>query len=115
MAVVMIYGFSGRYSGESEYQWHSPEPGSGHKCMLFLRQTEEIDDAEAAISEARKYGFTELTNISCGGLQIEAMNTDKYRGFAGFYEEALKDGSALVFYPNQASADSAATTNTSKP
>ncbi len=111
MAVVMIYGFSGHYNGESEYQWHAPAIGNTHKCMLFLRQTEEIGDAEAAISEALKYGFTELTNISCGGLQIEVLNTDKYRGFAGFYEEALNDGSALVWYPNQASADSTASTS----
>ena len=111
----MIYGFSGHYSGESEYQWHAPAIGNTHKCMLLLRQVEKIDDAEAAISEALKYGFSELTNLRCGRLKIEALNTDKYRGFAGFYEEALKDGSALLFYPNQASADSAATTNTSKP
>ncbi len=115
MAVVMIYGFSDHYNGESEYQWNAPAIGNTHKCMLFLRQTEEIDNAEAAISEALKYGFSELTNLRCGRLKIEALNTGQYRGFAGFYEEALKDGSALLFYPNQASADSAATTNTSKP
>lgn len=115
MAVVMIYGFSGHYSGESEYRWQAPESGSRHKCMLFLRQIEGIDDAKAAISEALKYGFSELTNLRCGRLKIEVLNTDKYRGFAGFYEEALNDGSALLYYPNQASADSAATTNTSKP
>ena len=43
-----------------------------------------------------------------GKLQVEVLNTDLYRGFAGFYEGALQNGSTLVFYPNKAAGGTAA-------
>ena len=99
MSVVMLYAFSGRYSGDSEYSWSNPEAGETHRCMLFLRQESDADSFGVAQAEARKYGFVELENLRVGKFQVEALNTDAYRGFAGFYEEALIDGSALVYYP----------------
>ena len=39
------------------------------------------------------------TDTRRGALKVEVLTTDMYRGFAGFYEEALRTGSALVYYP----------------
>lgn len=101
MAVVMIYGFTGRYSGASEYQWNHPEPGAVHSCILFLRQESDSNDVQAATSECRRYGFTEIENMQYGKLDVDVLNADLYRGFARFYESALEEGSTLVYYPNK--------------
>jgi hypothetical protein len=105
MVRIAIYGFSGRYSGPSEYEWEHPQLGASHKCMLFLRQHSEANEHESALAECRKYGFSDVENMRFGMLQIDALNTDLYRGFSGFYEEALHSGSALVYYPNKESSD----------
>jgi hypothetical protein len=102
MTAVVVYGFTGQYSGPSEYDWTHPHVGDTHKCMLFLRQPEDLDAYPDAEIECRRYGFTEIQFSGCGKLQIDVLNTDAYRGFAGFYEEALSHGSALVYYPNKA-------------
>jgi hypothetical protein len=31
---------------------------------------------------------------------VESLNTDRGKKFAGFYEEAIVEGSSLVYYPN---------------
>ena len=108
MSVVMLYGFTGVYSGDPEYDWDHPELGAVHKCMLFLRQKSESDDFLSAEFECRRYGFTDIHSIRVGKLQVEALNTDLYRGFAGFYEEALKEGSAFVFYPTKVTGSGSA-------
>ena len=109
MTVVMIYGFTGRFCGDSEYTWNHPAMDAVHKCMLFLRQDDESDECDAAVTECRKYGFVDIENMRVGKLQIDALNTDLYRGFAGFYEGALSEGSSLVFYPNKSSDCTVAT------
>ena len=108
MTVVVIYGFSGKYSGSLEYTWNHPEIGATHKCMLFLRQESDSNEYDTAMAECRKYGFIEIENVRYGKLRVEVLNTDLYRGFAGFYEGALREGSTLVFYPNKDAASSAA-------
>jgi len=107
MVVVMIYGFTGRFSGDTEYNWNHPERNEFCKCLLFMRQDSELEELENARSECRKYGFVDVTNMRAGKLQIEALKTDLYRGFADFYEEALSQGSALVFYPDGGAGDGA--------
>ena len=99
MSVVAIYGFHGVFSGKRQYEYRHPEVGARHKCMLFLAQDDEASIEDAARAECRKYGFLEPEFTGYGPLKVEVLNTDQYRGFAGFYEEALKDGSALVYYP----------------
>ena len=108
MTVIVIYGFTGKYAGNAEYEWNHPEVGATHKCMLFLRQDSESNEYQTAVAECGRYGFTEIENMRYGTLQIEALNTDLYRGFAGFYEGALQDGSTLLFYPNKGASGSAA-------
>ncbi|WP_416058268.1 hypothetical protein [Stenotrophomonas maltophilia] len=98
--VVMIYGFTGRYAGPSGYEWNAPEIGAHHRAMLFLRQDEARDAFDLAQAECARFGFDEIRDLRCGRLQVEALSTDAYRGFAGFYEEALAEGSALLYYPN---------------
>lgn len=102
MPVVMIYGFTGQYAGNSEYDWNHPERNDVYKCMLFLRQESESPDFENAKSECRRYGFADISDMRVGKLHVEVLNTDLYRGFSGFYEEALAHGGTLVFYPDAA-------------
>ncbi len=108
MTRIAIYGFSGRYSGPSVYDWEHPQVGAVHKCMLFLRQHSDTSEHDLALSECQKFGFCNVENMRFGILQIDALNTDLYRGFAGFYEEALRSGSALVYYPNTGPEDGVA-------
>lgn len=102
MSVVMIYGFTGTYEGPTDYDWQHPAGGATHKCMLFLHQPGDSDAYQDALTECQRYGFGSVQFSACGKLQIDVLNTDSYRGFSGFYEEALAHGSALVFYPNEA-------------
>ena len=108
MTIVAIYGFTGRYSGTSEYDWNHPEVGATHKCMLFLKQESDSGQFESAMAECRRYGFEAIENMRYGKLSVEVLNTDLYRGFSGFYESALAEGSTLVFYPNEARSNGAA-------
>lgn len=100
MITVAIYGFEARFDGPSEYEYRYPEVGAIHKCMLFLAQSTDEGAWELARSECRKYGFVETWAMQFGLLKPEVLNSDAYRGFAGYYEEALREGSALVYYPN---------------
>jgi hypothetical protein len=77
-----------------------PEIGAKHKCMIFLTQDGTEGAWSLAEEECANYGFKHTWDMTFGLLQIEVLNTDAYRGFAGFYEEALRDGSSLVYYPN---------------
>jgi hypothetical protein len=101
MVVVMLYRLRGRYSGPSEYEWHHPAPGAIHNCLLFLRQGNAHERHAEAEVESRRYGFTGVEILSCGKLDVGVLNTDLYRGFSGFYEEAMSEGSALVIYPSE--------------
>jgi len=98
--IVMVYGFTGRYAGTTEFEWNAPEPGAVHNAMLFLRQDDERDAFDLAQAECARFGFDQINDLRCGRFQVDALNTDAYRRFAGFYEEALAEGSALVYYPN---------------
>lgn len=40
-----------------------------------------------------------------GKIQIDLLNADLYRGFARFYEEALISGAALLYCPDDATAN----------
>ena len=101
MSVVLVYGFTGTFIGKNEYEYSYPNLNDTHQCMLFLFQERDESDIELATNECKKYGF-DIISINHGGpLNLEALNTDAYRGFSGFYEEALENGSSLVFSPNK--------------
>lgn len=100
MTVIYVYGFTGKYTGSPEYDYQHPELGATHNCMLFLRQDEDADQFLLAEAESKKYGFGEFLSVGAGKFVIDVLNTDTYRGFSGFYKEALESGSALVYYPN---------------
>ena len=99
MPVGVIYSFSAKYAGNPEFEWHHPEVGNVHKCILFLRQADDTDEYGLALAECRRFGFQDVSFARRGVLKVEVLNTDTYRGFAGFYDEALREGSALVYYP----------------
>lgn len=100
MKTVVLYGFRGRFAVEPEYEYKCPVMGDAHNCLLFIAQDSQELDFEAAIKEGLRYGFSELENLRGNPLIVDVLNTDTYRGFAGFYEEALQEGSSLVYYPS---------------
>ncbi|MBP7622481.1 MAG: hypothetical protein KA763_00810 [Xanthomonadales bacterium] len=100
MPTVFVYGFRGKYTGSPVYDYSHPELNATHKCMLFLSQESDQSQMHLAGAECLKYGFGEYEFSRAGRLDIDSLNTDTFRGFSGYYEEALSQGSALVFYPN---------------
>jgi hypothetical protein len=100
MKTVIIYGFQGRFNGKSEYAYTYPEIGAIHKCMLFVAQQDQGLNFENAIKEGLRYGFSDMENLKGNPLKVEILNTETYRGFSSFYEEAIERGSSLVYYPN---------------
>jgi hypothetical protein len=97
---VVLYGFEGEFVGGNEYDYNHPELHHVHKCLLFLAQDREHPDFEFATAECSKFGFAKLKNLTGKPLKVDVLNTDNFRGFAGFYEEALNEGSSIVYYPN---------------
>ena len=100
MSTVFLYGFNGTFSGFSEYDWEAPKSGENHDCLLFLYQKLDEANYSEATLEIDKYGFINVENLKGNSLKVQTLNTPTYRGFSGFYEGAIKDGSVLVYYPN---------------
>ena len=100
MSKVFIYGFEGTFVGKSEYEYGYPNLNDSHKCMLFIHQVSEESDIEFASKECKKYGFDILSINTGKPIHVEVLNSDNFKKFKGFYEEALEDGSSLVYYPN---------------
>ncbi|WP_127347350.1 hypothetical protein [Pseudidiomarina mangrovi] len=100
MKTIVLYGFEGEFVGGNEYDYNHPELHHVHKCILFLAQDSEHPDFEFVTTECSKFGFANLKNLTGKPLKVDVLNTDSFRGFAGFYEEALNEGSSIVYYPN---------------
>lgn len=100
MITVVIYGFEGKFNGKSEYDYAFPKIGDIHKCMLFLKQENDELNFDFATSEISKFGFSDLVDLKANAIRVEVLNTDGFKRFAPFYEEALEEGSSLVYYPN---------------
>jgi hypothetical protein len=99
MTVVAIYGFHGVFEGQQDYDYRHPEIAAAHKCMLLLAQPDDGRAEDTARVDCAKYGFPAPDFTGFGPLKVEVLSTKQYRSFAGFYEEALSDGSALLYYP----------------
>jgi hypothetical protein len=99
MASVVIYKFKGRYTGNPKYEYQAPEAGATHDCILFIAQASEDGLYGPALIETENYGFSDVVFSGHGLLQTDVLKTEQYQGFAGLYEEALQEGSALVYYP----------------
>ena len=100
MKCVFIYGFQAKFVGNEKYEYSTPNLGDTHKCMLFLAQEISEVEFDNATIEIGKYGFEDVENLAGNRLKVEVLSSDSFKGFAGFYTEALSTGSSLVFYPN---------------
>lgn len=97
---VYVYRFRGKYTGKPKYSYDHPELNDVHSCMLFLAQETDFTEFDKAKTEILNYGFGEHEDLNGGPLQPEVLNTETYKGFTPFYEEAISEGSCLVYYPN---------------
>ena len=100
MNAVVIYRLEARFTGNPSYEFTQPEIGATHKCLLFMAQQTEEGQYEAALNECLKFGFSDIIFGGHGTLQPGVLDTEEFKGFSGHYEEALNEGSSLIFYPN---------------
>ena len=100
MPIVAVYGFTGTFDREPSHAYEHPVPGATHQCMLFLSQADEAPVEDLARAECERYGFGSVTFTGFGPLRVEVLESEQFRGFAGLWQEATREGSALVFYPN---------------
>jgi hypothetical protein len=97
---MMVYGFTGQYAGGNGTGHVHLEPGSTHRCLLFLLQPGAANlDPVAARRECARFGFPAVEFDDCGPLDVEVLNTERFRDFAPVYEQAQARGSALLVYP----------------
>lgn len=100
MKSIFIYLCKGTYTGNPEFDYNHPEVSENYKYLLFLYQeTLEVSMALAE-SESAKFGFTSIKIDNGKQLSVESLNTDEYRKFTDYYEEAMEEGSALAWYSN---------------
>jgi len=98
MSVVYIYRGSGRFAG-GEFEWNNPPLGSKHEFMLFLLQEQDEPKQQAAHAEVDRFGFRQVRLFPGKKIAVEALNQPTTAMFQKNYQDALADGSSLVWYP----------------
>jgi hypothetical protein len=98
MSVVYIYRGSGRFGGGA-FEWNNPPLGSKHEFMLFFLQQEDEPKQQAAHAEVDRFGFKQVMLFPGKKIVVEALNEPAMAMFQKNYQDALADGSSLVWYP----------------
>jgi hypothetical protein len=97
---VILYLCDGVFSGPGLLKLKAPKIGARHKFLLFLRQEMESVSFSAALAEAERFGFGTVSVLGGNQLSVESLNSPDFQGFTKHYEEALSQGSSLVWYPS---------------
>ena len=99
MPTVFVYLAEATYRGPSEFDWPNPQIGARHKLLLFLAQASNAPSEAEASRELSRFGFAQ-TRIEPGKqISVESLNAGTMRGLHKHYEEALAEGSSVVWYP----------------
>jgi hypothetical protein len=98
MSVVYIYRGSGRFGGGA-FEWNNPPLGSKHEFMLVFLQEKDEAMQQAAHAEIDRFGFKQVRLFQGKKIVVEALNEPANAQFQKNYQDALKDGSSLVWYP----------------
>ena len=99
MTTVYIYGGTGTYNGNANFEWASPEVGGRHNFMLFIAQEIDTPQEAAASLELAKFGFDDIHLMEGRPILAEVLNDPKMQAFRAHYEGAFTEGSSLVWYP----------------
>jgi len=99
MSVIAIYRFRGTFQVKSEHEAEFPG-GVERDGMLFLRQAADERSDAAASTALATYDVADAAILGYGLLKMEVLELDEYKDFAAQHEKALREGSALVYYPS---------------
>lgn len=100
MPTIFVYLAEATYRGPSEFSWHNPDVGARHKLMLFLAQTANASSESEANRELSRFGFAEAQLQPGKPIAVESLNAPNMRAFHKHYEEALAEGSSIMWYPD---------------
>lgn len=99
MTKVYIYPARGRFA-QGEFEWASPMPGAKHDFMLFMRQDRDEAMQKEALALITRFGFVDVKFIAQGReINVEMLNLPELANFRGNFQDALRDGSSLAWYP----------------
>jgi len=101
LTTVYVYLGDATYTGECEFEWHSPEIGARHKLMLFLAQAAAEPQQTLATQELGRFGFAQAVLAPGKAILVESLNASTMQAFQKHYEEALDAGSSIVWYPDR--------------
>lgn len=100
MTTVYIYPARGTFRG-GEFQWNSPLPGAKHEFMLFMAQEEDAPKQKEALALIARFGFADVHFIAEGReINVQMLDVPENAKFRRHYEDALRDGSSLAWYPS---------------
>lgn len=96
---VYLYSGSGTFAGTGVFEWNSPAVGSSHKFILFIAQEVEEPQADRALHELARFGFTKAQVGAGKPIMVEVLNEPQMQAFQKHYEGALAEGCSIVWYP----------------
>ena len=97
---IAIYKFVADFPVGPELAGEFPSGYALHDAMLLLQQaTSERSDAAARAKARDAHGLPQMHIVDFGMLSLEALGKSNDVKFIARCQEAVRDGSSVIFYP----------------
>src|SRR5471032_2525573 len=97
---VVLYRGRAKFAGSSQVPYRQPpELGAIHDIILFVKQHDAEPTSHRANEVATFHGWCEFDLLSVGSIEPESLNDPTMKVFHHHYEECLRHGDSLVWYP----------------
>ncbi len=98
---IAIYKFIADFPAGPELAAEFPSGFVAHDGLLLLRQTQPARNDDAARAAcAKSHGLPTIHIVDFGMLSIEALSKSDDVQMMARCQEALREGSAIMYYPN---------------
>ena len=102
MAIVAVYKFRAKFRSLTDPTDVPPLVGLSREGLLLLRQDADVRSDADAIAACRGRDAFDAVIERYSALDPAALDKPQNKDFAPLVEQAMKEGSALVYYGNTA-------------
>jgi hypothetical protein len=97
---IALYKFIADFPVGPELSAEFPSGFAAHDALLLLRQSKpQRDDAAARAACRKSHGLALIHLVDFSMLNIEALSKSNDVAFIARCQEALREGSAVIYYP----------------